>query len=82
VTLPAFAAEYQRLLDGAVQQSIDISCWQCSQQQTRCTPPLLTVDGTDRLMYRLQTYKGSSLDRYTDLAPHNMRTSSFTRTTL
>jgi len=82
VTLPAFAAGCQRLLDGAVQQSIDIFCWQGDQQQTRCKPPLLPIDGTDRRMYRLQTYKGSSLDRYTDPAPHNMRTSSFIRTTL
>jgi len=82
VTLPAFSAECQSLLDGAVQQSINISCWQGAQQQTRCKPPLLPIDGTDRLMYRLQTYKGSSLGRYIDPAPHNMRTASFTRTTL
>jgi len=29
---PAFAAECQRLLHGAVQQTIDISCWQGAQQ--------------------------------------------------
>jgi len=46
--LPAFAAECQCLLDGTVQQSIDISCWQCAQQQTRCKPPLLATEGTDR----------------------------------
>jgi len=46
--LPAFAAECQRLLDDTVQQSIDISCWQCAQQQTRCKPPLLATEGTDR----------------------------------
>jgi len=58
MALPAFAAECQRLLDGAVQQTIEISCWQGAQQQTRCKPPLLAIDGTDRL----QTYKGSSID--------------------
>jgi len=55
VKLPAFAAECQRLLDSAVQQSIDISGWQGAQQQTRCKPPLLAIDGTERRMDRLQT---------------------------
>jgi len=72
MALPTFAAECQRLLDGAVQQTIDISCWQGAQQQTRCKPQLLAIDGTDRRMYRLQTYKGSSIDP----APHDMRTAS------
>jgi len=43
--LLAFAAECQRLLDGAMQQSIDISCWQGAQQQTRFKPLLLMIDG-------------------------------------
>jgi len=78
MALPTFAAECQRLLDGAMQQTINISCWQGDQQQTRCKPPLLAINGTDRRMYRLQTYKGSSIDP----APHNMRTASITPMTL
>jgi len=64
VTLPAFAAECQRLVDGAVQPSIDISCCQGAKQQTRCKPPLLAIDGTDRRMYRLQTYCHCLYDRF------------------
>jgi len=41
-TLPAFAAERRRR-----QPSIDISCPQGAQQQTRSTPLLLSIDGTD-----------------------------------
>jgi len=45
VTLPAFAAaERRRLL------SVDISCPRGAQQQTRRTPLLLSIDGTDRRM--------------------------------
>ena len=40
--LPAFAAERRRLL------SIDISWQRGAQQQTRRTPLLLSIDGTDR----------------------------------
>jgi len=43
MTLPAFAAE--RRAAGRRLLSIDISC---AQQQTRCTPLLLSIDGTDR----------------------------------
>jgi len=42
MTLPAFAAERRRLL------SIDISCPQGAQQQTRRTPLLLSIGGTSR----------------------------------
>jgi len=42
VTLLAFAAERRRLL------SIDMSYPQGAQQQTRRTPLLLSIDGTDR----------------------------------
>jgi len=42
MTLPAFEAERRRLL------SIDISCLRGAQQQTRHTPLLLSIDGTDR----------------------------------
>jgi len=61
VTLPAFAAERRAaapllLSAGACctapaarpQLSIDIFCPQCVQQQTRRTPLLLSVNGTDR----------------------------------
>jgi len=61
VTLPAFAAEHRAaapmlLSHGAhcttfaacPQLLIDISCLQGAQQQTRCTPLLLPIDGTDR----------------------------------
>jgi len=41
MTLPTFAAEHRRLL------VIDISCPRGAQQQTRRTPLLLSIDGTD-----------------------------------
>jgi len=56
MTLPAFAAERQRLL------WIDIFC-PGAQQQTRRTPLLLSIDGTD----------GQMLGRFIDLAAHAMR---------
>jgi len=43
MTLPASAAE--RRAAGRRLLSIDISC---AQQQTHCTPLLLSIDGTDR----------------------------------
>ena len=43
--LPAFAAERQCL-----QLSVDISCPQCTQQQTRRLPLLLLIDWTDGWM--------------------------------
>jgi len=55
-TLPAFAAERRRLL------SIDISWQRGAQQQTRRTPLLLSIDGTDG-----QT-DGRTLDRFIDPA--------------
>jgi len=58
ITLPAFAAERRAaaplLLSAGVccrsvvQQSIDISCPRGAQQQTRHTPLLLLISGTDR----------------------------------
>ena len=56
----AFAAQCPRL-------SVDNSCPQGAQQQTSRTPPLLSIDGTDR-----QT-NGQTLDRCTDPVPHAMR---------
>jgi len=52
VTLPAFAAERRAaapLLPSARRPplSIDISCPRGAQQQTRRTPLLLSIDGTD-----------------------------------
>jgi len=55
VALPAFAAERRHLQHvvpaaacrRAVQQSIDISRPRGAQQQTRRTPLLLSIDGTD-----------------------------------
>jgi len=51
VTLPAFAAERRCLLHGApaagTRLSIDISCLQGAQQQTRRTPLLLSIEQTD-----------------------------------
>jgi len=55
LTLLAFAAEHRAaaallLLGGEMRLSllIDISCPQGSGQQTRRTPMLLSIDGTDR----------------------------------
>jgi len=69
VTLPAFAAERRAaapLLPRARRPplSIDISCPRGAQQQTRRTPLLLSIDGTDG-----QT-DGRTLDRYIDPAPY------------
>jgi len=58
MTLPTFAAEHRRLL------VIDISCPRGAQQQTRRTPLLLSIDGTD----------GRTLDRYIDPVLRTMRT--------
>jgi len=45
MTLPAFAAKLWRLLHAG---TIDISCPPGAQQQTRRTPLLLSIVGTDR----------------------------------
>jgi len=56
MTLSAFAAERGHLQHGRMapatrsQLSIDISCPQSDQQQTRQLPLLLSIDGTDGLM--------------------------------
>jgi len=42
MTLTAFAVQRRRLL------SSDISCLRGAQQQTRRTPLLLSIEGTDR----------------------------------
>jgi len=63
MTLPAFAAERRRLL------SIDISG---AQQQTRCTSPLLSIDGKDEPTDR-RTDDGQTFDRFVDPAQHTMR---------
>jgi len=62
MTLPAFAAERRRR-----QPSIDISCPQGAQQQTRRTPLLLSIDGT------AGRTDGLTLDRFIDPAVHNMQ---------
>ena len=66
MTLPAFAVERCHLQSCMV--SIDISCPQGAQQQTRCKQLLLLTDGTDE----------RTLDRFTDPAPHTMQVVSIT----
>ena len=56
-SLPAFAAEHRhgninRQLVRRLQLSTNISSLQGAQQQTNCTPLLLSTDGTDRQMDR------------------------------
>ena len=46
--------------------SIDISCSQGAQQQTHCTPLLLSMDRTDRRT------DGRTLDRFIDSAAHTI----------
>jgi len=50
MTLAAFAIERRRLL------SIDICCMRGAQQQTRCTPLLLSIDGPEKAR---RTHAGS-----------------------
>jgi len=71
VTLPAFVAAVPLLL-GAWHQplSIDIRIPLGAQQQTRRTPLLRSIDGTDRRT------DGCTPDRYIDPALHTMRTVS------
>jgi len=80
MTLPAFAAERRAaaplLLSAPAAgtrrrrspRSIDISCQQCAQQQTRRPLLLLLIDGTER----------RTLDRFIGAVPHTMRAASKT----
>jgi len=72
VALLAFAAECRAaapLLLGArrLPLSIDISRLHGAQQQTRCTPRLRSIDGTDGRT------DGRTLDRFVDPAAHCTR---------
>jgi len=60
VTLPAFATERRRLL------SADIACPRGAQQQSRHTPLLLSIDGTDRRT------DGRTLERFIDPVLHTV----------
>jgi len=70
VLLPAFAAERRRACSTAYsarpQLSIDITCPQGAQQQTRWQPLMLSIDGTDRRtdaqpLHRLLSYNRRSM---------------------
>jgi len=66
MTLPACASATPccgTITAGRPPLSIDISCPQSAQQQTRRPPLLLSIDGTDR----------RTPDRYLDPAPHTIQ---------
>jgi len=69
VTLSAFDAERRLLLHCARSATAVIA-----QQQTRRTPLLLSIDGTDRQS------DGRTPDRYTYPAPHTTQAVSVTHT--
>ena len=48
--------------------SVDISCSRDAQQQTRCTPLLLSIDGTDNVRTDGKTDR-QTLDSFIDPAP-------------
>jgi len=68
MTLSAFAAERWQLTPAArrPQLLIDISCPQGAQHQTRRTPLLLSINGTDRQR------DGRTPDRYIHPAVHTV----------